>query len=209
MLRQLALLSLAIAALLVHPYFFLLTCLDLLPAIPRCRALLRPLAKAAPPVLALTALAAALALPAVAAARAAGAVGECTAGDATACAVHALGLLSPNRGLPAPPIAGRALSEDGRAGDEGEVDGANAAWSAQLAQLGPLLLLALGALILQLGVAVFVDALADQRGRALAASAACRSRSMRASMTATASSTLSPSLLQERSREVALSAVQR
>lgn len=171
--HQAALLALALGGLLVHPYLLLLSAFDLLPAIPRCRALLRPLAKAAPPVLGVCALAAMLALPAVAAARAAGSVNECTAGDAAACAVHALALLSPSRAAPAP-AGTRRLSEEGEegegtAGGGGEDDG-GALFNKVAAQLGPLAMLALGALLLQLGVAVFVDALADQRGRALAVS---------------------------------------
>ena len=79
LLRQLLLLGVALGGLLWHPYVLLLAAFDVLPALPRCRALLRPLAKATVPVFALAALAAALATPAVAAARAAGAVGECTA----------------------------------------------------------------------------------------------------------------------------------
>jgi len=199
MLRQLALLAVAAGALIVHPYFFLLAFLDLLPAIPRCRAILQPLAKAAPPVLAIAALAAALALPAAAAARAAGAVGECAAGDAAACAVQALAIVAPAtmRSVPAPssrsssgggelaaPLAvaqaGTADGEDGTgdgggrgmAGALAEPGDAMSAYAAlggnALSQLGPLALLALGALMLQLGVAVLVDALADARARTLA-----------------------------------------
>ena len=51
--RQTLLLAIALGGLLLHPYLLLLSAFDVLPAIPRCRALLRPLAKAAPPVLAL------------------------------------------------------------------------------------------------------------------------------------------------------------
>ena len=57
LLQQLALFALGLASLFVHPYFILLSAIDLLPAIPRCRAILTPLAKAAPPVLAIAALA--------------------------------------------------------------------------------------------------------------------------------------------------------
>ena len=186
LLRQLALLGLAIGSLLVHPYFFLLTALDLLPAVPRCRALLRPLAKATPSVLAIAALAAALALPAAAAARAAHAVGECAAGDAAACAVQALAIIAPATASPRPAGtggvstgraetgaggAGTAIAEPAPASSSAskEAEPASALGGATLAQLGPLALLAMGALLLQLGVAVLVDALSDQRSRALVA----------------------------------------
>ena len=199
MLRQLALLGVSLGALISHPYFFLLTCLDLLPAIPRCRGLLRPLSKAAPPVLAIAALAAALALPAAAAARATGAIGECAAGDAAACAVQALAILAPatTRGAAAAgssaassaakavaPAGGRGDSDRGgdvrddsttlstitsaSASEDAAVEAASNLGANTLSQLGPLLLLALGALLLQLGVAILVDALADQRSRTLA-----------------------------------------
>ena len=167
MVRQACLLAIAIAGLLVHPYVLLLSVFDLLPAIPRCRALLRPLAKAVPPVIVITALAAILAVPAVAAARAAGTVGECAAGDVAACAVQALALIMP---VPPEPRA-RRLADDTATEPAvtASAPAADAAPSALLSQLGPLLLLCLGALVLQLGVAVLVDALADQRARALAA----------------------------------------
>ena len=159
-LHQLLLTAVAVAALLVHPFLFLLVSLDLLPSIPRCRALLRPLGKASIPVLTIAAIAAMLALPAAAAARAADVAGGCAAGDVAACAAQALAVLTPGGG------------GGGGGGGDGErrarVDGGGAAlWAAS--QLLPLALLAGGALLLQLGVAVLVDALADERARLLAA----------------------------------------
>ena len=168
LLRQLALFALGLASLFVHPYFILLSAIDLLPAIPRCRAILTPLAKAAPPVLAIAALAAALALPASAAARAAGAAAECAAGDAVACAVQALATVAPASAAALAMPRSVAVDPEG-AGDgdgDGAGDGVEGAAASHLgSQLGPLVLLGLGALLLQLGVAVLVDALADERGR--------------------------------------------
>jgi hypothetical protein len=168
LLRQLALFALGLASLFVHPYFILLSAIDLLPAIPRCRAILTPLAKAAPPVLAIAALAAALALPASAAARAAGAAAECAAGDAVACAVQALATVAPASAAALAMPRSVAVDPEGAGDGEGHGagDGVEGAAASHLgSQLGPLVLLGLGALLLQLGVAVLVDALADERGR--------------------------------------------
>ena len=165
--RQAALLALALAALIVHPQLFLLTCLDLLPNIPRCRTILRPLGRAALPVLAIASLAAALSLPAVATAREAGAAAECAAGDAAACAVQALATVAPAT------VAAFVRQPSGMAALEGSDDAPGAPAGgifSQLGHLGPLAMLGMGALLLQLGVAVLVDALADQRSRSLAAS---------------------------------------
>ena len=64
---------------------------------------------------------------------------------------------------------GAAAAAAGATASADAADGLAGLGGHTLSQLGPLALLALGALMLQLGVAVLVDALADQRSRALVA----------------------------------------
>ena len=158
LLRHLSLLALSVGALAVDPHLMLLAILDLLPAIPRCRAILVPLWRAAPPVLAVATLAAALAVPVTASLGAKSAAAGCAAGEVTACAVQALTTIVP--------ASAAALVGGESGGGGGGADGRAAARFAPL-----VLLLALGALLLQLGIAMLVDALADARGRQQAARA--------------------------------------
>lgn len=181
LLRQLCLLAVSAGALAIHPSLFLLVLLDLLPVIPRCRSLLHALGKASAPVLALAALAMALAVPAAAAARKPTTARECADGDASACALQALALvmppsmlglaasLSPSASAGAPADAAPSPASAPASSPAAGSAAASVWMSHALVELGPLSLLAVGALLLQLSVAVLVDALADQRARLLAA----------------------------------------
>ncbi len=169
--RQLVLLTIALAALALHPYLLVLLALDAVPALPGCRALLDPLRERLAAVAALAALAAAALVAAAAVGATLPASGGCGGGGSVAaCGVEALilglpaAIASPLLAASLPqPTAASALSlfalppspaPPGEAAPPPEHAGG---W------LGApllLLLLGVGVLLLQAGLALVVEALA-------------------------------------------------
>lgn len=138
-LRQPVLLLVAVAALAAHPYLFALLAIDVVPSLPGCRALLRPLLQRLPALAALGALAAAALLAAAAVSTTlpvgSGCVGDGGAGygkgqySVAGCAAEAIVL-----GLPAAvaaPLLAASLPQprpyltmpEGEAGGEAEGEG--------------------------------------------------------------------------------------
>ena len=164
-LRQPVLLLIAVAALAAHPYLFALLAIDVVPSLPGCRALLRPLLQRLPALAALGALAAAALLAAAAVGTTlpvgSGCVGDGGAGygkgqhSVAGCAAEAIVL-----GLPAAvaaPLLAASLPQprpflsvpEGEAGGEGGGGGAGEGGGGWLGAPLLLLLLSVAVLLLQ------------------------------------------------------------
>ena len=179
--RQLALGAVGVGAALLHPYVAALAAPDLLLALPIFARLAAPLARCAPTLAAAAALAAAVVLPA--AALAGGAAAACGAGGGgAACAVDALLLALPAAASGG--VAARRVVVGGGGGDDApphvdpqtgalvdDAGGGGAAAAVGWAALLLLILLVVALLLVQLSVAVLIDALADARERSSAAQA--------------------------------------